>query len=132
MANQSEIYQPTAVNPMSGKPANATYVPDFVTEPQAMRVIRILLYVVIFFVGVVGNILVLLVVYKTRSLRSGKQEIFCYNPGMNEMINASATYISFELFFGKCNSLSILYSTYYNRQALNKTTVALNCLTKRQ
>ena len=66
MANQSEIYNVTGVNPMSGGPTNKTLI----TEPQAMRVIRILLYVVIFFVGVIGNILVLLVVYKTPSLRS--------------------------------------------------------------
>ena len=42
-------------------------------EPQALRLFKILLYVVIFFIGAIGNVLVLLVVYKTPSLRSGRQ-----------------------------------------------------------
>ena len=77
MANQSEIYNTTGVNPMSEGSTNKTLV----MEPQAMRVIRILLYVVIFFVGVIGNILVLLVVYKTPSLRSGREKNFLLIPG---------------------------------------------------
>ena len=77
MTNQSEIYNTTGVNPTSGGLTNGSGAPTFVTEPQALRVIRILLYVVIFFIGAIGNVLVLLVVYKTPSLRSGRHEILC-------------------------------------------------------
>ena len=45
---------------------------QFVAEPFGARVVRLCLCVVIFLVAAIGNILVILVVYKTPSLRSGK------------------------------------------------------------
>ena len=42
------------------------------TEPFGLRVVRLFLYAVIFFVAVIGNCLVIMVVYKTPSLRSGR------------------------------------------------------------
>jgi hypothetical protein len=79
MANESEIYNTTSINPTSGGLTNGSEAQMPVAEPQALRVIRILLYVVIFFIGTIGNVLVLLVVYKTPSLRSGRREMFCIN-----------------------------------------------------
>ena len=47
--------------------ATATYI----AEPNALRIMRIILYVGIFLVGAIGNVLVFIVVYRTPSLRSG-------------------------------------------------------------
>lgn len=68
MANQTGICNITGPNTTTENLLSA----QGPVEPQALKLLKILLYVVTFFIGAVGNVLVLLVVYKTPSLRSGR------------------------------------------------------------
>ena len=72
MANQSDIRNTVGPNFTAEASTNGSVEGQLVAEPQALWIIRIFLYVITFFIGVVGNVLVLLVVYKTPSLHSGK------------------------------------------------------------
>ena len=68
MANETGIYGITGPNTTTENLS----IGQGPVEPQTLKFLKILLYVATFFIGAIGNVLVLLVVYKTPSLRSGR------------------------------------------------------------